>query len=107
MLLIVQVLQAQKKPSPLSNLRSKYISTKAAVIKIDSVSLVPNTVNITGIESSAYKVDNVNGSLIWINKPSTDSVLITYRAFPYKLNAVIRHFNFDSVRYNFISEKPF
>jgi len=106
-LLIVQLSVAQKKPSSLSNLRLKYISTKNKIVKIDSLSLVPTTVIIAGIDSSAYKVDNVNGSLTWINKPPLDSVLVTYRVFPYKLNAVIRHFNFDSIRYNFISEKPF
>jgi len=106
-LLIVQLSLAQKKPSPLSNLRSKYISTKNKVVKIDSLSLVPNTVVITGIETSAYKIDNVNGSLTWINKLPIDSVLVTYRVFPFKLNAVVRRFNFDSIRNNFIRERSF
>lgn len=104
-LLLVQVSLAQQ--NPLSNLHTKYISTKKAVVKVDSLSLVPGSVIIAGIPSSDYTVDEVNGSIKWLTNTLPDSVRITYRQFPYKLNAVVRHFSYDSVRNNPMVEKPF
>ncbi len=104
---IVQVSLAQKPISALSNLRTKYISTKSTQVKLDSLSLFPNTVSITNVSAGQYQVDAVNGMLLWIKKPAADSVQISYRVFPYKLNAVSQHFNFDSVRNNFLLQKPF
>ncbi|MEP7143328.1 MAG: hypothetical protein ABI707_10680 [Ferruginibacter sp.] len=98
---------AQINPSPLSNLRTKYIGVANGIIKIDSLSLVPGTLRILNVLPSQYNLDEVNATLLWINKPASDSVRITYRVFPYKLNAVARHFNFDSIRNNFIRERPF
>jgi len=104
-LLVVQVVLAQQKP--LSNLHTKYISTKKPMVKLDSLSLVPNTVNIFNVPPSAYKVDEVDGTIQWLSTTLPDSVRVTYRQFPYKLNAVVRHFTFDSVRNNPQVEEPF
>jgi hypothetical protein len=104
--LSVQVSRAQKNPSSLSNLRSKYINTNDRVITLDSLSIVPGTIIMNNVLPSAYKIDAVNATITWLNKPLSDSVKITYRIFPYKLNAVVRHYNFDSVQFNFISGKP-
>ncbi len=106
LIICVQLAIAQK-PLSLSNLHKKYISAKSSIVKIDSLSLVPNTVNILNVMPSAYKVDEVNATITWLNKPAQDSVLITYRVFPYKLNSVVRGLNYDSIRNNFIAEKPF
>ncbi len=106
-LLIVQVSQAQKKPSTLSNLHVKEISTAKKIVKIDSLSIVPNTVTVFGVSTASYKIDEVNGLLTWVNKPAKDTVRIAYRTFPYQLNAVVQHHNFDSIRFNFIRDKPF
>ncbi len=105
LLFFVQVAVAQK-PSALSNLRKKIVSTKTDVIKLDSLSIVPNSVSIVNVPATAYKVDEVNGTITWINKPATETVWITYRVFPFKLNAVVKHYNYDSIRYNFINNNP-
>ena len=91
-------------PASLSNLRKKYISTQEAVIRFDSVSVVPNTLSIKDVAEGMYEVDYVNATLQWKLKPNTDKVFITYRVFPYRLNAVTKRFNYDSVRYNFLIE---
>ena len=91
-------------PSSLSNLRKKYISTADNIIRFDSLSIVPNTFSITGIPSTMYELDLVNATLQWKIKPLVQQVLITYRVFPYRLNAVTKRFNYDSVRYNFLIE---
>ena len=105
--LLAHVLHAQVNPSQLSNLHKKYISTKTKLVRLDSMSLVPNSVVIDGVSTFSYKVDEVNATISWVSKPSTDSVLVTYRVFPYRLNAVARHFSYDSVRNNFINSNPF
>ncbi len=98
---------AQVDPTSLSNLHKKYISTKEKVVKLDSMSLVPNTIIINNILTNTYKIDEVNATITWLTKPIADSVLITYRVFPFRLNAMMRHLNYDSVRNNFISNNNF
>ena len=68
---------------------------------------MPNTIILTGIDTSNYAIDFVNALISWKSSTLPDSVFITYRVFPYRLNAITRHFNYDSVRFNFATEKPF
>ncbi len=102
----MQMVFAQQKPAPLSNLRKKYISTKNDIQKIDSVSIAPGTFSILNVPASAYKLDEVNATLQWITKPAFDTVMINYRVFPLKLNAVQQRYNYDSIRNNFLAEAP-
>lgn len=106
-LCVVQLSIAQLNPSALSNLRTKYLPVTNGIIKIDSVSLVPGTIHIFSVSPSQFSIDEINATLLWINKPVLDSVKISYRVYPYKLNAVARRFDYDSIRNNFILEKPF
>lgn len=84
-----------------SNLRQKKIKiTTADSLRIDTLSIIPNTLFITSIPSSDYRLDFVKAVLHWIKKPFADSVLITYRVFPYQLNFVAQHLPLDSVLKN-------
>ena len=105
--MVLQLLYAQKNAAPVSNLRKKYISAKTAIQKIDTASIAPNTFSIPGVPASHYRLDEVNAVLYWLIKPVQDSVWVSYRAFPIKLNAVAQRYNFDSIRNNFLAEKPF
>ncbi|MDQ2718685.1 MAG: hypothetical protein M3Z26_02810 [Bacteroidota bacterium] len=98
---------SQQKPGNLSNLRSKKISTKINPFLLDSNSIIPNTVSIIGVPNDLYKMDYVNSMVEWKRNNLPDSVFISYRVFPFKLNSVTRHFNYDSIRFNFSTEKPF
>ncbi|HEV8083893.1 MAG TPA: hypothetical protein VGP55_11850 [Chitinophagaceae bacterium] len=98
---------SQISPAPNSNLRKKFISTKINPIQFDSNSVVPNTIILSGIDTSTYAIDYVNALISWKSSTLPDSVFVTYRVFPYRLNAITRHFNYDSVRFNFATEKPF
>ena len=98
---------SQTNPEHLSNLRKKFISTKINPVHFDSSSIIPNTVSITGISSDSFHVDYVNALITFTTKHLPDSIYITYRVFPFKLNNVVRHFNYDSIRFNFEKEKPF
>ncbi|MEO6870047.1 MAG: hypothetical protein ABI168_10400 [Ginsengibacter sp.] len=90
-----------------SNLRIKKIATLLNPISIDSNSLVPNSVTISGLDPSDYKIDAINALVFWNRTSLPDSVFITYRVFPVKLNKVVRQFNYDSIRFNFSPENPF
>lgn len=107
LLFCVQAVEAQVDPSPLSNLHKRLISTKTKVVKLDSMSLVPNSVTVEGVLSATYTIDEVNATLTWLTKPVKDLVQVTYRVFPYKLNAVSRRFSFDSIKNNFLANSPY
>ncbi len=107
-LLTVHLSNAQKNTGPVSNLRFKKISTANIFYPLeDTVSIVANTIIIKNVLPSQYILDEINATITWIQKPVADSVAIQYRVYGYKLNAVARHFNFDSIRNNFLREKPF
>lgn len=91
---------------PFSNLRIKKVPVTADTLHIDSLSIIPQTFFVEGINDTAYTIYLPDAYLVWKVKPGKDSILITYRVFPYKLNAVIQHMNFDSVSYKFYA-KPF
>jgi len=103
----VQFVCAQINPQSLSNLRKITISTKDKTVKLDSLSLVPGSVTVDGVSAYYYKIDEVNATITWLDKPGKENVTVTYRVFPYKLNAVVRHFNYDSIRNNFLANNPF
>jgi hypothetical protein len=88
------------------NLRQKILKTTTDSLIIDTVSIIPNTFSIAYVTSSDYRLDFVKAILYWIKKPEADSVIITYRVFPYKLNPVAQRMSFDSVMNNFFV-KPF
>jgi hypothetical protein len=104
---LVPALYAQINPPSLSNLHIITVSTREQTIKLDSLSLVLGSVVIEGVSPYYYKVDAVNATITWLEKPNMENVRVTYRVFPYKLNAVISHLNYDSIRYNFLSNTAF
>lgn len=106
-LLVMESLCAQTTPAPASNLRKKMISTSADVQQIDTITIAPNTFSIANVPSAYYLIDEVNAVLRWRIKPPQDSVWISYRVFPIKLNAVAKRYNYDSIKLNFLAERPF
>lgn len=98
--------QARGDAKPYSNLRNKILPTNKDTVRIDSVSLIPQTVKVIGVADSFYVVDYLNAYLIWKQKPASDSVLISYRVFPTKLNASAYRIVYDSVINNFMA-RPF
>ena len=103
----VQFTHAQINPPSLSNLRKVTISTSGKTVKLDSLSLVPGSVTVDGVSAYYYKIDEVNGTITWLEKPNKENVTVTYRVFPYKLNAVVKRLSYDSIRNNFLSSNPF
>lgn len=75
-------------------------------VRLDSSSIAPGTLLIENIPAASYKIDEVNAVLTWLQKPIADSVWVSYRVFSVKLNAVVQRYNYDSIRFNFLAEKP-
>ncbi|MGB5027910.1 MAG: hypothetical protein WBO38_05375 [Chitinophagaceae bacterium] len=92
--------------NPVSNLRKKTFRIDADSIKVDTISIVPNTFFISNVVVEDYRIDYVKAILYWKKKPIADTVTITYRVFPFKLNPVAQRMNYDSVMNNFY-QKPF
>lgn len=106
-LLFIQCAFSQISPAHLSNLRKKYIFIKTNPVHFDSSSVIPNTVFAEGISNDSFHVDYVNALITFTAKHLPDSVYITYRVFPFRLNNTFQHFNYDSIRFNFEKEHPF
>ena len=105
-LLIGQFAVAQQAGGPGSNLRIKKVSTRAVAVDFDTLSIFPTTFIVTNVDAGYYKLDAVNAKLYWLKPLLADSVLITYRVFPYRLNEVSSHLKFDDIRNNFMLQKP-
>jgi hypothetical protein len=102
-----QVLQGQDPggKKPISNLRQKWVTTKTDTVRLDSLSIVPGTLSVLGVDTSAFELDAVNALLTWKQKPPLDSVWMRFRVFPARLNAVSSRFNYDSIS-NYFLVKP-
>ena len=87
----------EQKTIKTSNLRQKTLKLEGDTLKLDSISIIPNTLFIAGIPATDYSLDFVQAVIRWNNRPSSDSILITYRVFPYKLNPVAQRMSYDSV----------
>jgi hypothetical protein len=98
--------QAPRTERALSNLRKKTILASQPITQLDSVSIIPKTVFVLGAPDSLYTIDYVNALLTWKTRPPLDTLVIYYRVFPTKLNAVVNRMAYDSIMNNFIGQ-PF
>jgi len=87
---------------PVSNLHHKIIPVKPGTLAFDSLSVIPKTFFVAGIPDSAYTIDYVNATIVWKQKPNIDSVVVSYRSFPYKLNSVTKRLDYERIENNFI-----
>lgn len=103
-LLIFLISLCSRAQSPVqsgSNLRVKTMAVPAdSLMVIDTISIIPNTFRIANVSPMHYRLDFISGILYWNKKPSSDSIILTYRVFPYKLNPVTQRMVFDSIMNN-------
>lgn len=67
---------------------------------LDTASIVPQTFKIEGIAEEDYRLDFVRSILYWNKKPASESVTVSYRVFPFKLNPVTQRMRYDSIMNN-------
>ena len=89
--------QQPTQPKPVSNLRVKQLTNFKDSIALDTLSIIPSSFSIVNVPDSLYRLDYVRGVLYWKIKPLSDTVLVTYRVFPYRLNSVLKRIDFDSI----------
>ncbi len=98
--------QTPRTGRPLSNLRTKAISTRQPIIQLDTLSILPNTFSLPGISKDWYNIDYINATITWHQQPVKDSVWVQYRVFDARLNAITKHLSYDSIMNNFMGQ-PF
>lgn len=91
---------------PGSNLRQKQVRVAGDTLRIDTISIVPGSFIIPGIDPVDYNLDFINGFLVWNKKPSVETLLVVYRVFPYRLNPVTQRMRYDSIMNN-MSLRPY
>ena len=85
-----------------SNLHRRYLPVTNYPLKLDSLSMVPGSLVISGIPDSVYHVDYVHSTITWVRKPNLDSVYAQYRLFPYQYNGVVQRLDYSKVMDKFI-----
>lgn len=85
-----------------SNIRSKFITLHSDTVKLDSLSLIPYTLQIKTVsgqvlDSSNYDILPFASLLIWKKKPEGDSIRASFRTYPYAF--ANRYFNKDFKAY--------
>jgi len=83
-----------------SNFRSRQFAIQGDTLVLDSSSVIPKSLLVQGVSATDYRLDPVNAWLIWLKKPATDSVHISWRSFGYRLNPSVQRMKFDSISNN-------
>lgn len=97
---------AQVPTDSLSNLRFKKTLLTSDSLRIDTLLIVPGSVQVAGIDAGDYHVDYPSATIIFAKQPA-DSVEIRYRIMPLSARTMNERYNFDSIRYNFTAENPY
>jgi hypothetical protein len=92
--------------SQYSNLRHKRIAFSSDTILLDTLSIIPNSLFITGIRNkiippSYYKVNYTRSSLLWIRERDSllhDSLDVYYRVFPYFFEKSLQNRSLQDIR---------
>ncbi|NDC77937.1 MAG: hypothetical protein EBZ67_08710, partial [Chitinophagia bacterium] len=84
------------------NLRRKAVGTRPIQQRIDTLSIAPGSLRIPGIPDTAYTFDAVSATLRWRHPPTADSVWLSYRVLPVRLDDPVRHMRFDTVMGKFV-----
>lgn len=88
-----------------ANTRQLRIAVKPGKQLLDTLTIVPGSVQIAGLPDSSYQVDWLNATIEFRQLPPFDSVLVKWRSFSTKLNKVKQELNFDSVLNNYVSQQ--
>ncbi|GBL35615.1 hypothetical protein EMGBS15_12100 [Filimonas sp.] len=74
-----------------SNLLVRKMACSADTIFIDSLTIIPGSLFIKGIDSSQFYIDHAGKIIVWKRRPQVDSVELHYRVFPYDFSKHYSH----------------
>ncbi|UTW67479.1 hypothetical protein KFE94_05035 [bacterium SCSIO 12643] len=74
-----------------SNVRNIRISTRQDTIVLDTLSIAPNSVQVSDIDSNYYYIDYPSAKWVWLQKPSQDSVDVQFRVWPVNIAKSYSH----------------
>lgn len=89
-LLLSSIARAQT-AIPNSNVRVKILAYSSDTIVIDSLSIIPGSLSIEGIDSADYRISYYDATFAFNKIPNTDSFKVSYRVFPYNLSKSYFH----------------
>ena len=91
-----------------SNLIKKWVKLPSNAVRIDTNAIVPNTLIISGYQSPIdYTLNDFEATIFWTSTLRPDSILVTYRRFPYSFTQKKYKYDYDSIKFNFLADKPF
>lgn len=85
----------------LSNFRKKTLIVQGDRTKIDTISIVPNSLIIDLLDRSYFKVDYASATLFWLKPPPKQTYEVTYRVLPFDFTKGEQRLSFDSIFYRF------
>jgi hypothetical protein len=104
LLLVCSIAYGQN--NDIRNLRIKTIPIGTDTIRIDSLTIVPSSLSIIGVEPGDYYMDYFKSRFVWIKPPSKDSIQLAYRVFPFSISQKYAHKDLGVIENNFII-KPY
>lgn len=96
---------SQAQYNNVSNIRNKRI-TGFGKVQLDTLSIIPNSFSIKNIDTSFYEIDYIKSNLKWKKKTEQDTIEVSYRVFDFSFTKVHQRYNYDSIKNNFIAERP-
>lgn len=73
------------------------IPVRPDTVSLDSMSVVPGTLVLQGVDTGAYGFNAAQSRLWWKRRPTTDSVKVSYRVFPFAFQRPLYKYRYDSV----------
>lgn len=83
------------------------MAVRSDTLCLDSLSVVPETVVVEGIDTADYGINLVKSLFWWKHRPSLDSVKVSYRVFPFVMQNSMARFRYDSVAHYMVATPYF
>ena len=84
-----------------SNFQKKSFLLSSDTLTIDSLSLIPNSFTVEGVNASDYEVNEIKGILIVKNQTLIGkTITCTYRTYPHSLHQAIKHKDVSMIEKN-------
>ena len=83
----------------LSTSRKKTIAVGVGPLKIDTLSIAPNSFIINGLTTDFYRIDYATATLFWLKTPPNLKYEVSYRVLPFNLSVSAQRLSFDSIFY--------